>query len=79
MKPAVVHDFCGVKISLPLQVPKLDWVVPGVIGSCLFSRATGLDYKNMHCYDACGQVLVIQVLVTQMVWSQVALHSLVAS
>ena len=41
MKSAVVRYFCGTKISLPLalQVPKLDWVVQGVISACLFSHA----------------------------------------
>ena len=43
MKKADVHDFCGAKMSsIAIAVPKLDWVVQGVISSCLFSHATGL-------------------------------------
>ena len=37
VKPVVVHDFCGAKMSLPLalQVPELDWVAQTVIILCL--------------------------------------------
>ena len=40
VKLAVVCDFCGVNMLLPLalQVPELDWIVQGVISSCLFSH-----------------------------------------
>ena len=49
MKPAVVRDFLWREdvIVIGTALPKLDWVLQGVVSSCLFSRETPGNWASM--------------------------------